>query len=151
MEEQDAAEKRLLHFVQRGAYARDLERLQAGRSLVKGNQLSRLTPCRRWSTGVWQTTAIHRPAASVTASIDSPRPPPRDNTADPTCARVQSALGCGPCACSTEAKVLDPIWACCRQAAAERGRPLQTSLETTVNSAKGATVAKTSDASAETV
>ena len=42
---QDAAEKRSLHFVQRGAYARDMERLQAGRSLDKGNQLSRLTPC----------------------------------------------------------------------------------------------------------
>ena len=44
-EELDDAEKRLLHFVQRGAYARDLERLQAGRALDKGNQLSPLAPC----------------------------------------------------------------------------------------------------------
>ena len=40
----DAAEMKLLQYVQQGSYAHDLDHVRAGRSLSKGNQLSRLTP-----------------------------------------------------------------------------------------------------------
>ena len=42
--ELDAAETKLLQYVQQGSYARDLDHLRAGRSLNKGSQLSRLAP-----------------------------------------------------------------------------------------------------------
>ena len=85
-DELDVAKERLLHFVQRGACASDLERLQAGCALDKGNQLSRLTPCLRWSASGWRMPASQRPDAPLTTSSDSVRPSSHEDNADPACA-----------------------------------------------------------------
>ena len=83
-DELDAAEMRLLNFVQRGAYPRDLERLKVGCALDKGNQMSRLTPC--LDDGLLVVGGRLQASDLLTTSSDSARPASRDDTVDSACA-----------------------------------------------------------------
>ena len=149
--ELDAAKERLLHLVQRGAYARDLERLQAGRALEKGNQLSWLTPCLDDGLlvvgGRLQASELPHRSQHPVILLDRHHVTILLIRHAPECSQhsgVDHVL----------AVLRQKYWITSGRAAVKRQlkvHPLQASVGTTVDSTDGATVARTSDAAAEAV